>query len=119
MLGPKKPGDPSRWLGAGRQLKASKDGVFSIVPDGSDISYSSVSVVSVMPSKLIMTDVESVYITCIEDQTASTMRGFLPAVAEFNSISEVVILAAKQTPIGTYVHPRPPPRGSHEVEGAQ
>ena len=71
MLGPKKPGDPSRWLGAGRQLKASKDGVFSIVPDvGTDFSFSSVSVVSFMPSKLVKTDVESVYLSCIEDQGA-------------------------------------------------
>ena len=103
MLGPKKPGDPSRWLGAGRQLKASKDGVYSIVPDGTEFSFSSVSVVSFMPSKLVKTDVESVYFMCIEDQTQSAMQGFLPAVAKFNSIGEVVILSAKQTPIGTYV----------------
>ena len=56
-----------------------------------------------MPSKLVKTDVESVYFICIEDQTQSAMQGFLPAVAKFNSIGEVVILSAKQTPIGTYV----------------
>ena len=104
MLGPKKPGDASRWLSTGRLLKASKDGVFSVKPDGVDMSFSSVSIDSVMPSKLIKSDQESIYWTCIVDTSESSISGCLPAVAKFKSLGDVVILAAKQTPIGTYIH---------------
>ena len=104
MLGPKKPGDASRWLSAGRVLKASKDGVFSIKPGGVDMSFSSVSIDSVMPSKLIRSDQESIYWSCIVDASESSISGCLPAVAKFKSLGNVVILDAKQTPIGTYIH---------------
>ena len=81
--------------------------MFSIVPDGSEFSFfSSVSVVSVMPSKLVKTDVESVRLPLMHRGPDAVVHSRIPSgrrLAKFKSIGEVVILAAKQTPIGTYV----------------
>ena len=48
------------WAGEGRYLKASKQGMFKIVPDGTEMSFMSASVESVMPKKLLPTSNPSV-----------------------------------------------------------
>ena len=104
MMGGMSPGDASRWLGEGRQLRAAKNAVFSIVPNDSEMSYSSVAIDSVVPEKLINSDQDSIYFTCMVDQTESAFQGKLPIVAKFKSCGNVIILAIKKTATGTYIH---------------
>ena len=91
-------------LGGGRQLRAAKNAVFSIVPSDSEMSYSSVAIDSVVPEKLINSDQDSIYFTCMVDQTESAFQVKLPIVAKFKSCGDVVVLAIKKTTTGIYIH---------------
>ena len=85
--------DPSRWwAGEGRYLKASKQGMFKIVPDGTEMSFMSASVESVMPKKLLPTSNPSVAFSLknVGDETTNDdcVFGVLPAIAKFKTIGD-------------------------------
>ena len=96
--------EPGKWLGAGRVLKASKQSVIKIVPDGEEMSFYSSSVESIVPKNLIKTDELSIsWSVSPHDEPEVCRLGYLPAIAKFKSINNVVVVALKQTPMRTYM----------------
>ena len=68
---------PQFSLAPGRALVASKESVFSLTPEGEDMSFMSVSFVYVMPAKLYKVSPCSVYFSVT---TWHLRRGAHPAV---------------------------------------
>ena len=83
MMGGMSPGDASRWLGEGRGPAEGRQAQGRRVLDALDptivprttremsYTYSSVAIDSVVPDKLIKSDQDSIYFSCIVDQTES------------------------------------------------
>ena len=95
--------DPRQWLGAERQLKASKEMVIHIDPAEHSPSFVSIGIESMMSDCLLKCDdAPSIYFQ-YGNPASAPLKGRLPAVAKFKTIDNVVVIGVKQSPVGTYL----------------
>jgi hypothetical protein len=95
--------DPRQWLGHERILKASKDSVFSLTPNGDELSFCSLTLDSVIPKTLVKSEQKSLYFVASKGDGEAPLHCKLPVIASFKTIDNVVVVASKQTPNGTYM----------------
>ena len=90
-------------VGDRRCIKASKDAVISLIPGGDSVSLTSVSIVSVVPEMMIKSAERGVYFCLAGGDGDAPRRATLPLLGKFGAIDNVIFLATRETPIGTYL----------------
>ena len=90
-------------VGPTRTIKASKNSVVSLVPDGDEMSYTSITIVSVVPELMLKSDVGGVYFCLVAEEADRPLRMELPLLGKFDPTDNTIFLGARQTPMGTYL----------------
>lgn len=92
-----------QMVGDRRCIKASKDAVFSLIPNGESVSLVSTCIVSVVPEMMIKSSEPGVYFCLAGGDSDAPIRATMPLLGKFGAIDNVIFLAARETPIGTYL----------------
>ena len=90
-------------VGDRRCIKSAKDSVISLIPDGESVSLTSVSIISVVPEMMIKSAEVGVYWCLAGGAGDRPLQAKLPLLGKFGAIDNIIFLATRETPIGTYL----------------
>ena len=86
-----------RVLTGGRSICGAKTSVFSLIPNGVEMSFVTASFISMFPEKLIKSNEANIYFVVVRAEDEPPQEFCAGIVAKFGAVNDLIVLGVMQT----------------------